>query len=124
MVKIIYPSIDKIIEYNFLVLEFIKIKKADQSKVLSKSKLREVLEACKEKNGDIYDKATVLLTGLVQSHAFASGNRRTAFVITKEFLLTNKAPFGIPNDPVYAKVLQGVREGYSRSEGVDTIWKN
>ena len=33
-----YPSPERIIEYNILVLSFIKVKKADSSKVLSYTK--------------------------------------------------------------------------------------
>lgn len=31
-----YPNEEQIIEYNILVLEFIKVKKADQPKILSR----------------------------------------------------------------------------------------
>ena len=95
MNKIVYPTEEKIIEYNFLALELIRVKKADKPHVLSRSKLREVIETCKEKEGDIYDKAIVLLKGLVQKHPFASGNRRTSLIATKDFLLSNNAKFGI-----------------------------
>lgn len=85
MSDIIYPSIEKIIEYNFLVLKLIKVKKADEAKVLSKTRIMEVLEECEDAEGDIYDKAVCLLTSLIQKHPFASGNRRTAFIVVKEF---------------------------------------
>jgi len=112
MHEIIYPSIEKIIEYNLLVLDLIKVKKADSPKVLSVTKIKEVLDECQKLKGDIYDKAVVLLKGLVQKHPFASGNRRTAFVVTKEFLLSNNEKFKIEDDPHYAKVLLGIRENY------------
>ena len=35
----IYPTPEQIIEYNFLALELIKVKKADQPKVLSRTKI-------------------------------------------------------------------------------------
>jgi|SRR3989338_7420847 len=114
----IYPSPEKIIEYNFLALEFIRVKKADSPKVLSKAKIREIIEECENKEGDVYAKAVVLLKGLVQKHPFASGNRRTAFIATKDFVLRNKAKFGIKDNPHYAKAMQGVRENYYSDEEI------
>ncbi len=83
MADIIYPTTEKIIEYNLLVLELIKAKKADKPEILNKSRITEVIYACEDKDGDVYDKAIVLLKGLIQKHPFASGNRRTAFITTK-----------------------------------------
>ena len=112
MIRFVYPTPEKLIEYNFLALEFIKVKKADQPKVLSYSKISEVIADCEKKEGDLYDKVVVLLKGLIQKHPFASGNRRTAFIATKDFVIGNKGKFGIKDDPTYAKVMQGVRENY------------
>ena len=39
MSEISYPTSDRIIEYNYLALQFIKVKKADKPKVLSYNKL-------------------------------------------------------------------------------------
>ncbi|MEK6867858.1 MAG: hypothetical protein AABX98_03490, partial [Nanoarchaeota archaeon] len=58
---IIYPKIEKIIEYNLFALKFIQSKKADSPKVLSKSKIQEALDTSEEYSGDIYDKAVCLL---------------------------------------------------------------
>ena len=112
MAEIYYPTPEQIIEYNVLVLEFIKVKKADKPAVLSKSKITEVIRNCEDRDGDIYDKATSLIKGLIQKHPFASGNRRTAFITTKDFILMNNNRFGIRNDPQSAKVMQGIRENY------------
>jgi hypothetical protein len=101
--EINYPSIEKIIEYNIMVLHLIKVKKADKPEVRSRQKISEVIEECKTINGGIYDKATVLLKGLTQKHPFASGNRRTAF---------NSKKFRIQDNPKYARVMVGIREGY------------
>lgn len=116
MTEIVYPTSARIIEYNFLALKFIKAKKADQPKVLSHSKIKEIIEACQRKQGDIYDKAVVLLEGLIQKHPFASGNRRTAFIATKDFVISNKGKFSIKDDPSYARVMQGVWEKYYSAE--------
>ncbi len=111
-----YPTAERIVEYNLLALELIKVKKADQSKVLSMPKLRDAVHECEIKEGDLYDKATILLKGIVQKHPFASGNRRTAFIATKDFVLHNKGLFGIKDDPDNARVMLGVRERYYSDE--------
>ena len=107
-----YPTEDQIIEYNILALSLIRAKKADKAEVLSYQKIKETIKACKHTKGDIYDKAIVLLKGIIQKHAFASGNRRTAFIATKAFLAENNAKINIKDDPSQARVLQGIREGY------------
>src|ERR1035438_6342734 len=94
-----YLSVREMIEFNVLALSLIKTKKADKSEVLSYTKIREVVEGCEQMEGDIYDKAAYLLKKMIKQHAFASGNRRTAFVITKHFLLSNKAEFKITDNP-------------------------
>src|SRR3989339_1341824 len=115
--KIKYPTPEKIAEYNILLLNIIKAKKADKAQVLSYKKLADVAEGCINLKGDIYDKAAFLLKEIVQKHPFASGNRRTAFVVTKEFLVSNRARISIKDEPKYAKVMTGIRENfYSDSE--------
>lgn len=115
--KIEYPTAEQIIEYNILALTLIRIKKADTPIVLSKSKLLDIIEDCEELSGDIYDKAICLMKGIIQKHPFGSGNRRTAFIVVKDFLLSNNTSFKVKDDPIYAKVMQGIRENfYSNDE--------
>ncbi len=110
MVK--YPTTDRIIEYNLLALTIIKVKKADSPKVLSLTKLANILDDCKDLEGDIYEKATFLFKSLIKGHVFASGNRRTAFIVAKDFLEQNGGKFKIKDDPTQAKVMVGIREEY------------
>lgn len=124
MADLIYPTPEKIIEYNLLALELIKVKKADKPKVLSKGKIIDTIEECREKEGNVYDKAIVLLKGLVQKHPFASGNRRTAFIAAKDFVLANKSRFGIKDDPYYARVIQGIRENHYSDDEIKEWIKN
>ena len=112
MSEIMYPNEDKIIELNVLILTIIKVKKADHPKVLSHVKISKALKGCKDFEGDLYDKAAVLMKHLIKNHAFASGNRRTAFIATKHFLKMNNRKLKIADDPKYAKVMQGIREDY------------
>ncbi|HIH17040.1 MAG TPA: type II toxin-antitoxin system death-on-curing family toxin [Candidatus Diapherotrites archaeon] len=107
-----YPSIEKIIEFNVLSLSVVKAKRADAAKVLSRAKISVTIASCMEAEGGVFVKAAVLLKGLVQAHAFASGNRRTAFLVTKYFLVRNNQRLGVADNPENAKVLLGVRENH------------
>ena len=124
MKKIIYPTPEEIIEYNILVLNILKVKKADKHGVLDYGKIVELIEGCKNLQGNIYDKAVFLLKCLVQKHPFASGNRRTAIVVVKDFLLINNAKFEIKDDPKYAKVLIGIRENFYTDSEIRRWIKN
>tara|TARA_Y100000310_G_scaffold334016_1_gene412786 strand:+ start:1167 stop:1493 length:327 start_codon:yes stop_codon:yes gene_type:complete len=88
------------------------VKKADKSEVLSHQKLINIIEGCKRLEGDTYNKAVFLLKELIQKHPFASGNRRTAFIVTKDFILNNKARFNIKDYPKQARIMLGIREGF------------
>lgn len=111
MVEISYPSVEEIIEFNILVLGLLKVKKADKHNVLSRQKIVVSLEKCGKAAGDIYLKGALLMRSLASAHAFASGNRRTAFVVAKDFVVRNGGKFLIPDDPHHAKVMRGIREG-------------
>ena len=64
------------------------------------------------------------MKGIIQKHPFASGNRRTAFIVAKEFLLDNRAHFKIMDDPSYARVMQGIRENFYTNEELKEWIKN
>ena len=119
-----YPSEEKIIELNVLILTVIKVKKADKSEVLSHSKISKALDSCIEFDGDLYDKAVILMSELIKAHAFASGNRRTAFIVTKYFVMQNNGKFKIKDDFSYAKVMQGIREDYYLTDEIKEWIKN
>lgn len=116
MVKYLTP--ERIIENNLLILNILKVKKADKPLVLNYSKIKEIIDECKTLKGDIHDKAVVLFIGLIRKHPFASGNRRTAFITVKEFLILNAAKFCIKEDPENAKVMTGIREGFYTYEEI------
>lgn len=122
MAEIIYPTVDELIEVNQRVLREIRVKKADQHRVLSKQKIEDAVRRTKEAEGDIFDKAATLLAELVRGHAFASGVRRTAFTATIAFLKTNGANPNVVHNP---KVLMGIRERfYSKDEIKDWLKGN
>lgn len=111
-------------EYNKLVLIKIKVKKADQPKLLSYLKLQKIITDCKKLKGDFYDKAAFLLKEIIQGHPFASGNRRTALFVTLNFLKTNNIKTIIEDDPKYAKILTGIREGFYTNNDIIDWLKN
>ncbi len=45
--KIIYPTVEELINYNRYILEKIKVKKADAPKILSELKLINIISKCK-----------------------------------------------------------------------------
>ncbi len=124
MSEIFYPSVEKIIEYNLLAISLFKVKKADKAQVISKERIVLIVEACKQLDGDIYDKAVLLLNDLIKRHPFVSGNRRTAFIATKAFLTENHAMFNVTSDPTQARVMTGIREGYYSNEEIKEWIKN
>ena len=108
-----FPTADKIIKTNKRVLEEIKVRKADKHQLLaSKEKLNNIILSVRKTHGDIFDKAANLMTELVRSHPFASGNRRTAFTVTMEFLLINGFVSPLFKKQQSEKVLLGIRESY------------
>ncbi len=115
---VVYPTPEKIIEYNMLVLNMVRVKKADRVEVLSRARIVKVVNQCKGIDGNIYDKAVCLIKGLIQEHCFASGNRRTAFVTAKDFVNSNGERFRIKDDPKYARIMQGIRENYYTDEEI------
>lgn len=124
MNNLIYPTKDKIIEFNFLVLNLIKVKKVDTAEVLSPFKISKTIDDCKSYEGDLYDKGAVLMREIVKGHAFASGNRRTAFITTKYFIKENNGKFKIKDDPDYARVMVGIRENYYSHDEIKNWIKN
>ncbi|MBI3051050.1 hypothetical protein HYY74_01195 [Candidatus Woesearchaeota archaeon] len=54
---------------------------------------------------------------VIQAHPFASGNRRTAFLVTRNFLFYNKAKAGVTGSE-NAYILQGIREGYYNDDEI------
>ncbi|MBI4451606.1 Fic family protein [Candidatus Woesearchaeota archaeon] len=107
-----YPTVEHIVKLNVVVLTAIAVKRADRPVVVSRLKIARTIASCKAAEGDVFDKAVVLLSGLVRAHPFASGNRRTAFAATKDFLAHNRAFIGLRDEPGHARVMLGILEGF------------
>ncbi|MBS3133560.1 Fic family protein [Candidatus Woesearchaeota archaeon] len=58
-----------------------------------------------------------MLKGLVQTHPFASGNRRTAFAVVENFLIYNGEKTKV-NKSSNPKIMQGIRENYYSYEEI------
>ncbi len=114
----IYLSEEDVIAFNRVALDVLRVKKADRPELRSRQKLGAALEACRSHEGSVHEKAAVLLSRLVKAHAFASGNRRTAFLAAKEFVLANGGRFAVPDDAKNAKTLQGIREDFYTVEEI------
>ncbi len=124
MKVIIYPNVDVIIAFNALAITMFDVKKSDKVEMKSYSKISNAISKCKVEEGDIFDKASVLLIELIVGHPFASGNRRTAFIATLDFLKLNRAKFGITDNIQNANVLKGIREGYYSKNEIKEWIKN
>ncbi len=55
MAAIVYPSRERIIELNLLVLSMMPAKKGDRPQVLNLARLSQALDDCEEREGDVYD---------------------------------------------------------------------
>jgi len=112
MIAIIYPNVDEIQYNNTIAIEMFRKSKSDQAKTISVSYIQKTIDKTKKNPGDVYDKAARLLIELTRIHAFESGNKRTAFLSTKKFVLKNEGKFNIPDTIDNVKVMIGIRENY------------
>lgn len=119
-----YLTTDEIVRINEKSIKDIKVKKSDKHEVLSREKINGVISRCKKIRGDDYSKASCLIKGLVESHPFSSGNRRTAFISTKQFLEINNKKMRAPNHKKQAKVMIGIREGFYNDNDIKNWLKN
>jgi death-on-curing protein len=118
MVGVVYPTVDEIQYYNSIAIEMFRRSKRDQIKTISVSFIESAVEHAKRQTGGIYDKAARLLMELTLVHAFESGNKRTAFLTTKKFVILNNAKFNIVDTEDNVRVMIGIREKFYTLEEV------
>jgi prophage maintenance system killer protein len=106
------PSVEEIQYYNTIAIEMFRKSKHDEAKIINVSYIEKAIEKVKNKQGNLYDKAALMLYELTQIHAFESGNNRTAFLTTKKFVIKNEGKFKIPDSTNNVKVMIGIRENY------------
>ena len=104
-----YPDPETIIFVN-RVVTLMSNRKADQYKLLKPQDfLQSVIEQARAARGDLYTKAAVLLRNLVVNHGFASGNKRTAFIVTAQFIVQNGGRLAVSDFAQAERVLRNVR---------------
>jgi len=116
---VVYPSVDDLVEANKKVLTAVRVRHADSHRVLSYEKLRRIAETIPNVDGDLYDQSAALLRLIAKEHAFASGNKRTAYLVAEAFMVNN----GLPWTAQYEDgVMTGIREGsYTQAEVKDWL---
>ncbi len=107
-----YPTVEEIQYYNTIAIEMFRKSKHDEAKTISIAYVKKAIEKVKNKQGNLYEKAALMLYELTRIHAFESGNKRTAFLTTKKFVLRNEGKFNIPDSTDNVKVMIGIRENY------------
>jgi len=107
-----YPTVEEIQYYNTIAIEMFRKSKHDEAKTISVAYIEKAIEKVNNKQGTLYDKAAVMLYELTRIHAFESGNKRTAFLTTKKFVIKNEGKFKIPDSTDNVKVMIGIRENY------------
>ena len=119
-----YPTVEEIQYYNTIAIEMFRKSKHDEAKTITVSYIEKAIEQVKKKQGTLYDKAAVMLYELTRIHAFESGNKRTAFLTTKKFVLKNEGKFNIPDSTNNVKVMIGIRENYYSLDEIKEWIKN
>lgn len=117
-------TLDIVLESNKFAITLFETKKGDKFDLVSFSKLNELLKDVESCEGDFYQKALIILKGLVKKHPFASGNRRTALVCVFYFAFINKKKIYILDESSQSRVLIGIREGYYSDEELLNWLKN
>ncbi|MGC9059307.1 MAG: type II toxin-antitoxin system death-on-curing family toxin [Candidatus Aenigmatarchaeota archaeon] len=112
MEKIIYPTLEEIVEIN---------KRLGEGGVLvNKSNLEFILEKAKIVKG-VIRKATIFLYDIIKLHPFLDGNKRTAFHTMLYFLELNKKEFkyGHKDESKIEKLLNRIARGIEKREDVE-----
>jgi death-on-curing family protein len=112
MVEFIYPTVEEIQYNNTIAIEMFRRSRQDQAKTISIAYIQKAIDSTKINPGNLFDKAARLLMELTRIHAFESGNKRTAFLTTKKFVLKNGEKFNIPDTVNNVKIMIGIRENY------------
>lgn len=90
---IVYLTKEEVISAHYFIMK--KMNDADQAGVkdhgLLDSAVHRPQQSVFGENAypDLFDKAAALLESLVKHHCFHNGNKRTAYLVTKSFLLLN-----------------------------------
>jgi len=111
MSKIWYPNVQDIIINNKKVIKIHKETKAERHKILGRYNLQPIINEAKKTKGDIFQKASILLRGINQAHAFASANKRTAYFTANKFIYKNMNQLVLKKRNKQKEIAIKVREG-------------
>lgn len=118
-----YPKKKDIISNNQEVLKIVKADKSDRHKVIGCYKIEDVLKETKRKKGDVFDKASVIIRGLNQSHPFHSANKRTAYFTANQFICKNQGFLVLKKRDNQRKMCIRIREGRVTDKDIATWLK-
>jgi death-on-curing family protein len=123
MVKdFVYPSKEFVVFVNEIV-SVMSARKADRHKILrSDAFIDAILDEVQNMDGDLFEKAARLLMRFIKAHGFASGNKRTAFIVATHFISANGGRARIKNFEQAEKVLKNVRR-FETSDIVEWLRK-
>jgi len=68
--------------------------------IINSERITESLKEIKDDKYDIFQKASILMHGIITKQPFADGNRRTAYETTKAFLYINSITLVAKDDEV------------------------
>ena len=122
----VYPTRESVLFTNEIV-NIMSNRKADQHKLLRPaSYIDEIVERVKQTQGDLYDKAGALMHDLITTHGFASGNKKTSFIVTLRFLKKNGGKVRVKNFNKAERIITNIRvyqpkeiAGWLRTGGID-----
>ena len=121
--EIKYPSLEDVINANKKAIELLRATKAEKYELrASKHNIQKVLDDVKNLEGDVKEKAAMLLMKINRKHFFGSANKRTSFIVASDFLLANegKIPLKRKED---VEFLMEVRAGKRTVEDIKR-WLN
>ena len=112
------PSADDILDAHEEIEEAYDMKYRGIRVAAPRTTLREILDGAREYD-DLYLRAAHLLRKLITSHIFEDGNKRTAWVVTREYLRQHDVEPGGRNEEV-ERVLRRIRR-YDVAEIADWL---
>lgn len=112
-----FPTADQVIQMHDEILE----RSGGEPGVLHRGPIEAALERARwgpfVGEGDLADRAALLIRGIAQEHPFVDGNKRTAFEVAETFLARNGIDLRASDEEIIALLLRVARGEASR----DTI---
>jgi death-on-curing protein len=119
--KLLYPSFEAVMEAHDMLIRAT----GGDAGMISTSNLKYVLETIRDIGNELKDelfvvktKAAYLIYGVIISHPFLDGNKRSAFEVAKRFLELNQWEFN-PEEIETFEALLSIANGSLLQEGVE-----